>query len=150
MPAHRRLAPLTALLLAAALTPALSSCSELVRIVELLQAATRPAVPQVAIVSPTSDSTESIGIMGEIEWADIAPEEGTTVTVDIIRFDASDAVIDSTTLLAGRDAQADGDADLFLIDSTNFVAGRYRFRVTLTAPSGLTAVVLSTAVVTFQ
>lgn len=104
----------------------------------------------VAVAQPREPTTAAPGAATIIQWADIATIPGTVVRVTAQRQsntgeDVGDPIhlVGDGTAGSGRDALADGDADVFIWDITGVRVGNYIITVILEAPDGTTATVVS-------
>lgn len=97
--------------------------------------------PQMAItfVKPATTQNAPLGAPAEIQWADIAPVAGTFISLKVDRIDpVTREIISELQLIASRDAQADGDNDLFAWDVTGVIVGTYQPVITIQSPNGQT------------
>lgn len=97
--------------------------------------------PEMAItfVKPATTQNAPLGAPAEIQWADIAPVAGTFITLKVDRIDPTTReIISELQLIASRDAQADGDNDLFDWDVTGVIVGTYQPVITIQSPNGQT------------
>ncbi len=115
-------------------------------IAELFGVVAEPA-PRVAIVFPLQGGNSFIGATVFLEWADIAVLEGTVITIEALEIDANDEIIRTELILSGRDALADGDADIFEFDSSDQPPGRYQYRITISSPDGQSQAVVTDAII---
>lgn len=104
----------------------------------------------IAVVQPGRAVTVSPGIEAVIQWVDIATVPGTVVRVAAQRQNAIlENVGDPIQLVgdgtpgSGRDALADGDADIFIWDFTGVRVGDYVITVTIETPDGQTLTAVS-------
>jgi len=116
----------------------------------ILNPAGRPE-PDIAILAPASNQTLQVGATITVAWSDIAYEPGTVVAVEGLRLTTTgDDVTEVTQVAVNLDAFADGDGDIFELDSTNVAPGRYRYRVTISSPDGFSNSDVSVGVVTLN
>ncbi len=104
----------------------------------------------ITVVRPGRAVTVSPGIEAVIQWADIATVPGTVVRVAAQRQNAIlENVGDPIQLVgdgtpgSGRDALADGDADIFIWDFTGVRIGDYVIIATIETPDGQTLTAVS-------
>ncbi|HVP11131.1 MAG TPA: hypothetical protein VMV94_08110 [Phycisphaerae bacterium] len=104
----------------------------------------------IAIVKPSTAETASPGMQAIIQWADIGAVPGTVVRLAAQRQSAvhenrGDPIqlIGDGTPGSGRDAVADGDADIFIWDITGVRVGDYVITATIESPDGRTASAVS-------
>ena len=151
----RRFVSARLILLVAACLPALgATCSGLGYLFGPLPAAGGSSATSldlaVAVALPSEPTTAAPGAATVIQWADIATMAGTVVRVTAQRQnDLEENVGDPIHLIgdgtpgSGRDALADGDADVFEWDITGVRVGDYVITVMLEAPDGTTATAVS-------
>lgn len=147
---HYRAPRLTSLVLALAILPSAASCDAVLPFIQEVLAINATPAPQVAVSAPATNATFSLGATVPVQWADVAGEDGTTINVDALRMNNNDELLQTISILIGRDARADGESDILDWDTAGREAGRYRFRVTITAPDGQTAQDESAGVVTLN
>jgi hypothetical protein len=104
----------------------------------------------IAIVQPSTAVTASPGVQAIIQWADIGAVPGSVVRVTAQRQNALEEnngdpiqLIGDGTPGSGRDAVADGDADLYVWDFTGVRVGDYVITATIETPDGRTATAVS-------
>lgn len=104
----------------------------------------------VSIVTPRVATTATLGVAAIIQWADIATVPGTIVRVSAQRQNNLEEPIGDPIHLVGdgtpgvgRDALADGDADIFSWDVTGVLVGDYVITVIVESPDGQTATAVS-------
>jgi hypothetical protein len=104
----------------------------------------------VAVVQPAAPTNAAVGVTTQVQWADIATIPGTTVRVSAQRQDATQGNVGDPIQLvgdgtpgSGRDALADGSADVFEWDITGVRVGDYVITVTVDSPDGQSVTAVS-------
>src|SRR5262249_2022522 len=96
-------------------------------------------IPDLAVtfVSPVTTQSVTSGAPAVIQWADIATETASFITLKVNRVDPTTRQIISTIeLIPSRSATDDGDADIFEWNVAGVIVGSYQPVITLSSPSG--------------